>query len=205
MDESTQSRPTLTVFAGPNGSGKTTLTKLFYADPLPGMGILVNADVIAANMAKALGLAKADKDLEMQAAHDAEATRFALMQQRQSFSTETVMSDRNRWLRFFQLARDRGYLVQLVFISTRHPSINVARVLQRVKAGGHPVPPEKIVDRYSKTHALLPEILGMVDAAWLFDNSDPTGNPQLVLVMGDDHVLLPESGAEMPPWALELL
>ena len=58
-DEFTQSRPTLTIFAGPNGSGKTTLTKLFFNDPLPGMGMLVNADVIAANMAMAQGLAKA--------------------------------------------------------------------------------------------------------------------------------------------------
>ena len=141
----------------------------------------------------------------MQAARDAEATRLALMQQRQSFSTETVMSDRNRWVSFFQLARDRGYFVQLVFVSTRHSAINVARVSQRVKAGGHAVPSVKIASRYSKTHALLPEILCMVDAAWLFDNSDPTGNPQLVLAMGDDHVLLPEPGVELPPWALDLL
>lgn len=76
--------------------------------------------------------------------------RWALLSQRISFIAETVMSDRGRWLRFLGEARANGYRVVLYFVTTQDPAINVHRVTQRVKLGGHPVDPEKIVSRYGR-------------------------------------------------------
>lgn len=199
------SPPTLTVFAGPNGSGKTSLTKKLI-QLMADMGPLVNADVMAADMAGALGQTSASNEQVLEAAHAAERRRNELLEQRKSFATETVMSDRSRWLNFFMRARQAGFRVQLIFISTENPAINVGRVAQRVSSGGHDVPPEKIISRYHKTHAFLPEVLALVDQALIFDNSAPNGEPKLVLSMGPGHQFYAEQDpSEIPTWAMTLM
>jgi S-adenosylmethionine decarboxylase len=62
--------------------------------------------------------------------------------------------------------------VFLQFVSVENPLINVERVRTRVELGGHSVPEDRIVARYSRTMSLLPEILLRVDRAWIFDNSE---------------------------------
>jgi predicted ABC-type ATPase len=44
-------------------------------------------------------------------------------------------------------------------------------VRQRVALGGHPVPEDRIVARYERSLALLPDALALCDRAVLFDNS----------------------------------
>ena len=199
------SPPTLTVFAGPNGSGKTLLTRKLIQH-MANMGPLVNADVMAADMAGALGQTSASNEQVLEAAHAAERRRHELLEQRKSFATETVMSDRSRWLSFFMRAKAAGFQVQLIFISTENPAINVGRVAQRVSSGGHDVPPEKIINRYHKTHAFLPEVLALVDQAMIFDNSAPYGEPKLVLCMGSGHQFYAELDvSEIPTWAMTLM
>ncbi len=106
------------------------------------------------------------------------------------------MSDRERWATFFNLARQAGYSLQMVFISTRDPAINIGRVAQRVRKGGHHVDAEKIVARYHKTHAFLREALSLMDVAFIYDNSDPdtAGGPKAQVPVED-----------MPAWAAQLL
>lgn len=193
--------PILTVFAGPNGSGKSTLTSKLASQSR--IGILVNADEIAARMAHDAGIASATADMQFQAAVAAEEMRWVLLTQGVSFTTETVMSDRDRWLKFFGDARSRGFFMNLFFITTADPSINVRRVAERVLHGGHAVDEEKIVSRYHKTHAFLPEALSLFDQAWIFDNSLVA---ELVLTKTVDEglvELLPRE--KMPLWASHLI
>lgn len=42
----------------------------------------------------------------------------------------------------------REQCLHLFFVSTNHPSINAARIAQRVMKGGHDVPIPKIISRY---------------------------------------------------------
>lgn len=86
-----ENKPTLTVFAGPNGSGKTTLVEDFSHEA--DLGIVVNADAIGARLAQKSGQLQANSDQQLQAAIEAEAYRYQLIEQRPSFVTETVMSD----------------------------------------------------------------------------------------------------------------
>ena len=51
---------------------------------------------------------------------------------------------------FIGRAIDAGYFVRLFFVSTRHPSINAARITYRVMAGGHDVSIRKIVERWNQ-------------------------------------------------------
>lgn len=199
-----KTQPTLTVIAGPNGSGKTTLTDHFAQQGL--IDILVNADQMAALLAHEAGLSTPTLQQQHQAAHAAEALRWKMIESGDSFTTETVMSDKDRWRRFFEQARQRGYQIKLIFISTRDPSINVGRVAQRVQQGGHAVDSDKIVSRYHKTHAFLAEVIHLIDAGWFYDNSGTLQEPELVLTLSESGTVHPEMPVQdMPAWARELL
>lgn len=55
---------------------------------------------------------------------------------------------------------------------TADPAINVSRVKVRAALGGHDVPKDKIVSRYNKALALIPELLDTSDICHIYDNSD---------------------------------
>jgi hypothetical protein len=70
----------------------------------------------------------------------------------------------------------------LFFICTSDPEINIRRVENRVRLGGHPVPRERIVARYRRTLDLLALAVLVARRTVLFDNSALVGylaNPQL--------------------------
>ena len=67
--------------------------------------------------------------------------------------------------------RKRGYRVYLYFVATDDPAINIDRVRRRVLQGGHPVPEDKIIERYHKSIALLTEACQVAHRAYIFDNS----------------------------------
>ncbi|MDR0446344.1 MAG: hypothetical protein LBH17_04835 [Oscillospiraceae bacterium] len=160
MKSSDHPRPVVLAFAGPNGSGKSTITA-----GVPIAGTYVNADDIK----KRLGVS------DMEAAKLAEAQRHALLENGADFTFETVLStDRN--LLLLKEAAARGFDVQCLYVLTRSADINVARVKKRVLGGGHDVPEEKILARYSRALALLPELVKVCDFLAVYDNSldEPT-------------------------------
>jgi len=57
------------------------------------------------------------------------------------------------------------------FIGTSDPRINASRVAGRVMAGGHTVPLEKIVSRYSKSIGNLSVAIRLADRVYVYDNS----------------------------------
>jgi predicted ABC-type ATPase len=59
----------------------------------------------------------------------------------------------------------------LIFIGLDTAELSRGRVMERVEAGGHDVPDEKIGSRFPRTFANLRQALAFVDDALLFDNS----------------------------------
>ncbi len=101
-----------------------------------------------------------------------EALRDRLLRERRSFVTETVFSDAaGAKLEYLARAQAAGYHVILVFIGVSSVQLSVARVVQRVEAGGHDVDDAKLVARFPRTLANLREAVRFVDEAFLFDNS----------------------------------
>ncbi|MFH5834135.1 hypothetical protein [Halalkalibaculum sp. DA384] len=49
--------------------------------------------------------------------------------------------------------------------------INISRVKNRVEKGGHPVPEQKIIERYERSLSLLYSALKTTDRAYILDNS----------------------------------
>lgn len=101
----------------------------------------------------------------------AEYLRTRMMENGISFSTETVMSARQK-LDMMQYAKSLGYRVYLYFVATESPLINQVRVQNRVKLGGHNVPVEKIHNRYFRSLEILYDAIKISDRAFLFDNTE---------------------------------
>jgi len=100
----------------------------------------------------------------------ADLIRHQLLKAKISFTFETVMSSRDK-VEFLKKAQNAGYRTYLYFIATEDPIINVSRVQNRVKKGGHSVQKEKIVSRYYRSLELLSEAVKHSSRAYIFDNS----------------------------------
>ena len=162
--------PQLLVIAGPNGSGKTTLTTRLREFGLD-FGEYVNADEIALTLPPAV-----DRDRSAQS--EADRRRRALLDARRSFSFETVMSHPSK-IDEMREAKALSFHFTFYFVGVDHPSINVRRVKQRVAMGGHDVPEERIIARYHRTMALMPEAIVLADRSFVFDNSNISRGPKL--------------------------
>lgn len=185
----------LVVIAGPNGAGKTTFVETF----LGATGLLVvNADAIAAAMSPA-----APGAVAYEAAQVAETVRRDLLARSVSFAMETVFSDREgSKIEFLRDARSRGYVVCLIYVGLESSSLAVARVVERLAAGGHDVPDEKIVSRFSRTLENLRVALTFVDHAFIFDNSSAHEPYRWVAELHSGRVV--RKGGFEPRWWLEL-
>lgn len=96
--------------------------------------------------------------------------REKLVQNNQSFCFETVMSHSSK-LEDIQDAKNQGYFTCFYFICTDDPEVNISRVENRVKKGGHNVDSIKIIERYLKTLNNLFPAIEICDKSYLFDNS----------------------------------
>ena len=135
--------PQIIIIAGPNGAGKSTLAPLLLRDKLK-LTEYVNADTIA------LGLsAFAPENAAMEAGRVMLKRLHDLAAQRKSFAFETTLATRSyaKWLKTLM---EQGYDVHLIYLWLRSPEIAIARVQERVRAGGHDVPEETIQRRYKR-------------------------------------------------------
>jgi len=191
-----RAEPLLLFLAGPNGAGKST----FFRDYLQVLGLpFINADEIARGLREA-ALPIEAQNVDRLAFEIAEDLRKALLDGGLSFCTETVFSDpQGAKLDLLRRARASGYVVFLIFIGLNDPELSIARVTQRVEAGGHDVPDEKLLGRFSRTLANLKNAIPLVDEAFLFDNSsdlDPF-RPVAVYTKGQ----LIQRTNPLPEWA----
>jgi predicted ABC-type ATPase len=100
----------------------------------------------------------------------ADFIRQKLLLAHQSFTFETVMSSSDK-IEFFSKAKQFGYRTYLYFVATESPEINISRVENRVKNGGHNVPKDKIISRYYRSLEMLTDAIKHTNRAYIFDNS----------------------------------
>ena len=162
--------PIVLVFAGPNGSGKSTVTKGFDI-----IGEYINADEIK----------KQKNCSDLEAAQFATFLREDAVNSKRDFTFETVLSS-PRNVELLKKAKAAGYKIEVVFVLTADPQINVSRVAQRVKNGGHDVPRDKIISRYYKSLNNLSKMLQIADVMWVVDNS--TEKAELIIYLKDDEL-----------------
>ena len=87
-----------------------------------------------------------------------------------TFTFETVMSHPDK-IELLHKAQRSGFRTYLYYVATEAPEINISRVENRVSSGGHPVPRDKIIERYHRSLDLLADAVQHTDRAYIFDNS----------------------------------
>lgn len=122
--------------------------------------------------------------------------RNKLLELKESFTFETVMSSADK-VRFIELARASGYRTYLYFVATDSVDINISRVANRVSDGGHPVPEDKIRQRYVRSLELLPSAVAASNRAFIFDNSSEQSILLAEITHGTD---LRFNVEELPDW-----
>jgi predicted ABC-type ATPase len=166
--------PRLTIIAGANGCGKSTLTSrssFIYKTPL------LDPDAISKALQPSIPGASA-----VAAARQVLISAGKHIETCESFAVETTLSGKH-YLRMMVDARIRGFEVVLVYIGTENVEINLARIRNRVLAGGHDVPESDVRRRYQRSFKSLLTAIERADHTILFDNSTEEGY-RLVAVLG---------------------
>lgn len=184
-------QPAFLIVAGPNGSGKSSAYERADIE-LEGRSVwIVNPDLLAKRIRSMEGLEQNKANLE--AVVRIERWLEVSIDVHKTVGVETVLST-DKYRRLVMRAKERGFLVWLLYVVLDSPERNIERVRLRVQKGGHAVPEEKIRKRYAGSLNQLPWFLDQADSAWIFDNSGPApkqiGKKQNGLITLDDHALI---------------
>lgn len=166
--------PVFYLLAGPNGAGKSTLYRSAVAEGLiPASAEFINADLHeSSRLQQVTDLAERSRQARLWA----DARRAQCLTDGRSFASETVFSHTSK-LDLISAAQRAGFAVVLLVVCVDDPQQLLGRVAQRVREGGHPVPPERILARYPRTVRHLSVAVRRADLALLYDTSVPPGEP----------------------------
>ena len=182
--------PVLLFVAGPNGSGKSSTYQHAGIEAFGRSVWIINPDVLAQRIHDVERFALDDANL--QAVQRIEAWLETSIAAHQTVGVETVLST-PKYRRLVEKAKTLGFEIRLIYVLLDSPQRNVERVRLRVKKGGHAVPEDKILQRYTRSLEQLPWFLEQADQAWFYDNSG--AEPRLIgekhagIVTLDEHAL----------------
>lgn len=175
----------LYIFAGANGSGKSTLVDSFFKNALYADVNYICPDSIA----EILKSSYPNADIEtiyIMAMQKAQDLRYDALEKRIPLCVETVLSTKEK-IDFILSAKEIGYKIHIIYVTTKNPSINISRIRKRVSQGGHNVPIDKVRSRYYKSLSFLPELINIANDILIYDNS--FAKPMLVYSSDDNFIM----------------
>ena len=157
------------MIAGCNGAGKTTASKTILPEVL-NCKEFVNADEIAK------GISPFNSEAVSFEAGRIMLSRIKdLSNQKIDFAIETTLATKSYGSTIRNLKK-KGYSIILVYFWLNSVELAKARVVERVKLGGHNIPDDVIVRRYFAGLKNLPNIfLPLTDHWIIYDNSGIDG------------------------------
>jgi len=191
------------VLSGVNGAGKSSIAGAVfrnkgadYYNPDEAARILIEANP-----------ALAQADANSRAWHAGVRLLERAIDERLGYAFETTLGA-NTIPRLVAQAAARGIEIFVWYVGLSSAELHVERVRAKVRRGGHDIPVEDIYRRYEHSRLNLIELLPVITALRLFDNSieaDPAaGNtPQPVLLLHIEHgkILNPLDLERTPMWA----
>lgn len=202
-------RPVLYVLAGVNGAGKSSIGgHLLARDGLTWF----NPDTFARELMVAT---ECDQETA-----NANAWREGMRRLDEAIAKglnhafETTLGGRTMTAKILEAAKTHDVLIW--FCGLASPELHIARVQARVAAGGHPIPEEKIRERYPLAQLNLIKLMPQAAYIKVYDNSaeaDADGtvpDPILVLEMEDGQIISPapddlKALRRVPEWAKSIL
>jgi predicted ABC-type ATPase len=127
---------------------------------------------------------------------------------------ETTLGGKSVTAKILQATKTHSVLIWFCGLSSAE--LHIARVEARVAAGGHPIPEEKIRERYRQAQMNLIKLMPHVAYIKVYDNSAEAAadgtvpDPLLVLEMEDGHVTFPAPDVlnalrRAPEWTKSIL
>ncbi len=182
---------TLIVYAGPNGSGKSSVREAVDSP----VEVVIDPDRIAR------GINAADpRSVDNEAGRAAVRLFDETIEARRSLSLETMLTGHTA-LRRMERAKAAGYEVALIYVALNDPQLNVDRVTERARQGGHYIEPETVRRRVGSSLDNLPRALAIADQSVVLDNSGPAH--RRVLELADGRVTF--QAEQMPHWLQDRL
>lgn len=159
--------PNLYIISGCNGAGKTTASYTVLPEMLQ-CKEFVNADEIA----KGLSPFQPEK-VAVEAGRIMLKRIQELMDSKLDFAFETTLAARS-YINTIKAAQAKGYFITLIYFWLNSPELAIERVKERVSNGGHNIPEDIIIRRYTNGLRNFSKIyLQNCDFWILIDNSNP--------------------------------
>ena len=176
----------LYIIAGCNGAGKTTASMTILPKALL-VREFVNADEIAK------GLSPFNPEgVAIEAGRLMLERIDSLIRRGESFSIETTLATRS-YINLVRRAHTEGYQVHLIYFWLKSPELAMQRVAERVAHGGHNIPQDVIIRRYSAGISNLFNLfMNEVDSWMIYDNSDNAREKIAWGSLSDERVVLNE-------------
>ena len=178
---------TYTIIGGVNGVGKSSFTGLLK-EQRSDLGIIIDVDRITAELG---GNALAGGKAALKKIQDC-------MDKGISFTQETTLSGRRTEATARQV-KDMGYRVRLFYIGLDSAEESLSRIENRVKRGGHDIPRDDVIRRFSGRWEAVAKVLPYCDEADFYDNDNG-----FVLVAEYRNGELRTIGTRRPAWLIEL-
>ncbi len=129
------------------------------------------------------------------------------IRERLDFAFETTLGGNTIQRLLAEAAKD-AIEIFVWFVGLESPELHIDRVAARVRRGGHPIPEEKIRERYERSRLNLIRLLPLLTELRVYDNSsnaEPEAGKapalQLVLHWQAGRILGPEDLSQTPDWA----
>jgi predicted ABC-type ATPase len=183
-------RPVLYVLAGVNGAGKSSVGgHLLERDGLTWF----NPDTFARELKAATGCNQ--ETVNAHAWQESMRRIEEAIVKGSNHAFETTLGGKSVTAKI--LAATKTHDVLIWFCGVSSPELHIARVKARVAAGGHPIPEEKIRERYPQAQLNLIKLMPHVAYIKVYDNNAEAAadgtvpDPLLVLEMENGEVIWP--------------
>src|SRR5215472_7963881 len=181
-------KPWLWLLAGPNGAGKSTYAPKVRAD----VEEIVGPDEFAYRLVPA-----EPEQAALRAGRLAVRRRNELLRERRSFAVETTISGHGH-LALVNQARHDGWNIGVIYIGLASAELAIERVRERVRQGGHNVPPDDVLRRYHRSLHNLALIYEVAGRLIVIDNSSVQDPMRRALEVNRGRVLF--SRRRFPKW-----
>jgi predicted ABC-type ATPase len=202
-------RPFIIVLAGVNGAGKSSVLSALLLDE--GLD-WYNPDQYAAALVRELGMSLGEANGRAWEHGKSLLERAIANGSNHAFETTLGGKTVTRLLRGASKTHD----LLMLYCGLASPELHIARVAQRVAHKGHPIPEEKIRQRWKTSRSNLVQLLPVLSRLQVFDNSQSVEpgqdipDPALLLETEGRRIVVPgvqslEALAAVPVWAQPIL
>lgn len=176
-----------TIIGGVNGVGKSSFTGVLK-ERSTDLGTIIDVDRITAEMG---GSALAGGKAALQKINDCISRGI-------SFTQETTLSGYKTEATAKQV-KELGYHVRLFYVALDTSAESLTRIENRVKRGGHDIPHDDVLRRFSGRWEAVARVLPYCDEAEFYDNDNG-----FVKVAEYRNGELRTIGTHLPDWLTEL-